>query len=384
MPISIIPSQGATGTEWGQIKGTLANQADLNSALDGKASASHATDTGNPHQTSANQVLPAQSGNGGKALVTDGSNAEWSNELPVQAANTEQLSANKTLTASSPRFHFIEPVSTNRSVYLPPPESCNGRVFTIQNAASPSLALSILVFVGSTQIATICPRNTVDIVSNGSAWKQYFNESISLGSNSVAYQYSVSIGAGITSNSNYSIALGYCSSGNNSYGVSLGAYSTTNNMNFATTLGAYTNCYRQGEICKSFDSLSNSKWSIINWTAATTNDSWTEALVGTGRCTVLVNTIFSFRMILHGRDATRNIARSWELLGSVRRNSTSFEFVGGTYVLRPIASDSGTEAWDARLSIDTTYNAIRVEVRGDSSGTIGWNASSVSIETKRT
>lgn len=383
MPISIIPISGTSGAEWGQIKGTLADQTDLSAALDSKASAEHATDTGNPHQTTANQVLPSQSGNNGKFLTSDGTDVSWTDALPTQSANTEQLSANKTLAPGSARFQFLEPLSASRSVYLPAAIDCNGKVFSIQNTTSTTSSLNILVYSGTTLLSTVCPRTTIDFVSNGSSWKLLFNEALTLGNNSVAYQYSISIGASISSNSNYSIAMGYSSNGNNSYGVSIGAYSTTNNMNLGTALGAFTTCQRQGELCKSFDSMANHKWSVINWAVTTTNDSWTEALVGTGRCTIILNTIFSFRMIIHARDSSRNIARSWEIVGSAKRNAAGVELVGGSYSLRQIAADAGTETWDVRITTDNTYGAIRVEVKGESGVSIGWCASSVNIESKK-
>ncbi len=383
MPISIIPISGAAGAEWGQIKGTLDNQTDLNEALAAKANAGHVADTGNPHQTTANQVLPQQSGNNGKILATDGTNVSWTDSLPSQSANTEQLSANKTLAASSPRFQFLEPLSTSRNVYLPSADSSNGKVFTVQNIASAASSLNLAVYSGTTLLSTVCPRSAVDFVSNGSAWKLLFNESLALGSNSVAYQYSVSIGSGVSANSNYSIAMGYSSSGNNSYGVSIGAYSSTNNMNYGVALGAFTSCQRQGELCKTFDSLGTHKWSIVNWAVTTTNDAWTEAMVGTGRCAIITNTVFSFRMIVHARDSARNIARTWEIVGSAKRNAAGVELVGGTYTIRQIAADTGTEAWDVRVSADNTYYALRVEAKGEIGASIGWCASSVNIESKK-
>ena len=383
MPISNIPITGTPGAEWGQIKGALGNQLDLSAVLDSKASAEHATDTGNPHQTTANQVLPSQSGNNGKFLASDGTDVSWTDALPTQSANTEQLSANKTLAPASARFQFLEPVSASRNVNLPAPGDCNGKVFTIQNTAAATSSNNLLVYSGATLLSTVCPRTTIDFVSNGSSWKLLFNETLTLGNNTIAYQYSVSIGCSITSNSNYRIAMGYNSGGNNSYGISIGAYSTTNNMNLGTALGAFTSCQRQGELCKSFDSVGNHKWSIINWAATTANDSWTEALVGTGRCTIIINTVFSFRMLVHARDSSRNVARSWEIVGSAKRNASGVELVGGSYSLRQIAADAGTEAWDVRITTDNTYGAIRVEVKGETGVSIGWCASSVNIESKK-
>jgi len=58
---------------------------------------SHITDINNPHQVTANQVLPSQTGNSGKYLTTDGSNSSWatvsSGGAPITADFTADFTA---------------------------------------------------------------------------------------------------------------------------------------------------------------------------------------------------------------------------------------------------------------------------------------------------
>lgn len=99
-------------TEWGSIDGTLADQADIKSALDSKAPTYSPTFTGTPIaptapiDTSNNQIattkyvqdallnaeanLPEQSGNAGKFLTTDGSIPSWESitGLPSQTSQS--------------------------------------------------------------------------------------------------------------------------------------------------------------------------------------------------------------------------------------------------------------------------------------------------------
>ncbi|OGU95198.1 MAG: hypothetical protein A2475_15505 [Ignavibacteria bacterium RIFOXYC2_FULL_35_21] len=56
MPIRFFPLPGSGEAKWGDITGDIADQADLQNELDGKAPASHVDDTNNPHQVTKTQV----------------------------------------------------------------------------------------------------------------------------------------------------------------------------------------------------------------------------------------------------------------------------------------------------------------------------------------
>ena len=93
VPSAQLPAASSGATSWGSIQGTLTAQTDLNNALSGKSDTghthtgtyepananiqSHISNTSNPHSVTANQVLPSQTGNNGKYLTTNGTDASW-------------------------------------------------------------------------------------------------------------------------------------------------------------------------------------------------------------------------------------------------------------------------------------------------------------------
>lgn len=120
---------GSTGATWGNIIGTLADQTDLVNALAGKASTSHNHDssyeaknsniqthigrTDNPHSTTANQVLPTQTGNGGKFLKTDGSNSSWADPALSAVANVNNETPSGTMNGVNLTFTLANTPLTN-------------------------------------------------------------------------------------------------------------------------------------------------------------------------------------------------------------------------------------------------------------------------------
>ncbi|MFA4901964.1 MAG: hypothetical protein WC600_04385 [Desulfobaccales bacterium] len=82
-PAGVAWKDAPAGTAaWGSIAGTLSTQGDLQTALNSKEPAnaniqSHISSTVNPHNVTAAQVLPDQTGKNGKFLTSDGSAVSW-------------------------------------------------------------------------------------------------------------------------------------------------------------------------------------------------------------------------------------------------------------------------------------------------------------------
>lgn len=66
---------------WGNITGAVSDQTDMMNTFEPKNSniQAHIGNTNNPHATTADQVLPSQTGNSGKVLGTNGTTASWVN-----------------------------------------------------------------------------------------------------------------------------------------------------------------------------------------------------------------------------------------------------------------------------------------------------------------
>ena len=127
-------------TEWGSVDGTLADQADLKSALDSKAPTYSPTFTGTPIAPTApidvsnNQIattryvqeallnaeanLPEQSGNAGKFLTTNGQLPSWANvdALPSQAGNNGKYLITNGTTASWSTLNGVVHLTGNESI----------------------------------------------------------------------------------------------------------------------------------------------------------------------------------------------------------------------------------------------------------------------------
>ncbi len=68
----------------------------------------HVASTSNPHSTTAAQVLPAQTGNGGKVLTTDGSTASWGLVGSHPESITKYTSSGNWTKVAGINFIFVE------------------------------------------------------------------------------------------------------------------------------------------------------------------------------------------------------------------------------------------------------------------------------------
>ena len=176
-------------TEWGSIDGTLADQADIKSALDSKAPTYSPTFTGTPIaptapiDTSNNQIattkyvqdallnaeanLPEQSGNAGKFLTTNGQVPSWANipaEIPSQSGQSGKF---LTTNGTSVSWGTVD-LSGKRSVI-----SNASRVYTTDNNGNQSEHYysnapynnAIAVFDGSAHLKSSSPSADNDVAT---------------------------------------------------------------------------------------------------------------------------------------------------------------------------------------------------------------------------
>lgn len=101
-----VSDTGGGGGTWGSIGGTLSDQTDLQTALNGKEPTitTLPINKGGTGQTTAatalNALLPVQTGNTGKALFTDGTNAAW--QTAAGTGTVTSVSASAPLSVTNP------------------------------------------------------------------------------------------------------------------------------------------------------------------------------------------------------------------------------------------------------------------------------------------
>jgi hypothetical protein len=84
--------------------------------------------------------------------------------------NTEQLNSNKTLSYNSAQLQFLEPIGSNKIVYLSQEADSIGLAFWIINRSS-FYTLNVYNDTGDTLIADVRPLDVVCFLCDGSVWE---------------------------------------------------------------------------------------------------------------------------------------------------------------------------------------------------------------------
>ena len=185
-------------TEWGSIDGTLADQADIKSALDSKAPTYSPTFTGTPLaptapiDTSNNQIattkyvqdallasestLPEQTGNAGKFLSTNGTIPSWESVdiLPSQSGQSGKfLTTNGTSTSwgtidVSGKVDKVTTTSSKNRFYIITPA---GAQSILEGEQTGQTAATVPIRTSSGTIRTATPTD-----NNDAATKQYVDD----------------------------------------------------------------------------------------------------------------------------------------------------------------------------------------------------------------
>ena len=195
---SILPNSAV----WGNITGTLSNQTDLSNALSDKqdtlVSGTNIKTVNNTSLLGSGDItidsLPSQTGNSGKFLTTDGTDASWAtvDALPSQTGNSGKL---LTTNGSVASWTGIKTINSNSLLG-------SGDISVLQNTAIGNGSLNIL---GNA-------TNYASSISIGSSSYVPTSDAIAIGCGTQAKsQNSMAVGGRYTSigtGSNYSIALG--------------------------------------------------------------------------------------------------------------------------------------------------------------------------------
>ncbi|MGA0927642.1 MAG: hypothetical protein ACO3RW_10620, partial [Burkholderiaceae bacterium] len=86
------------------------------------------------------------------------------------------------------------------------------------------------------------------------------------------------------------------------------------------------------------------------------------------------NCAYAFRILCVANVTNGGDTKAWELYGCLKRGASGAPTLVGAVTKNIIAADSGAASWDVNLAINTT-DGFSVEVTGQASTTIRWNAS---------
>ena len=259
-------SNTQTSAEWGNITGVLSTQSDLQSALDSKIDGSSLATvaTSGDYNDLTNKPtipegLPSQSGNSGKFLTTDGSDASWAtvDALPSQTGNSGKF---LTTNGSAASWETV-----------PLPE--------IDTELSSTSTNSVQNRVINSALKDKVDKNKYVIVIGSGAENGISNYGVLIGAESDNYGLSntviggLSAKAGTSSNNvNHAIAIGSSACVYNNYAIQLGQGTNSEANSFYVGLSNSNNYKLLGSDGKIPDDR-------LNTTIARTSDYYTKAEV---------------------------------------------------------------------------------------------------------
>ena len=170
---------GAGGV-WGSITGTLSNQTDLSTVLNGKQASlgytplnpsSNLSDVGDAN-TSLNNILPSQTSQGNKFLTTNGTSSSWA--VPSVAYIVASVN-NSDYTITTATFLVVTTGSSTRTITLPQASTSQGKEIIVKKADSGSGSVTIDGYSSETLdgslTKTISGQYTcIRLICDGSNW----------------------------------------------------------------------------------------------------------------------------------------------------------------------------------------------------------------------
>ena len=276
-------------------------------------------------------------------------------KLPVNQINVETLSATKTLTINSKLNQHLNPDGAARNVVLPSTSHEAGDYFVIKNTAIYTSIYGLIIKDGANIIDTIYSNGVKIFIYNGSTW-----ESNSQGSGgSQDYKKNSAFGTSARA-ANKGTAIGYSAAGDHE-------------NSFAK--GNYFESERHGEHGRTINS-NNLEQAIENiWAGETSDANWTEIFLdkSSAQLLILEDSAIAFDILIVAKTCvgvSPDVAR-YRLQGVINRVTTGNPAIPWQSVTADYESDA---TWDVRAAVDTTTDALIVEVKGAIAKLIYWNA----------
>jgi len=366
-------------------------------------------------------------------VITLGTNGLQEAEISGgEAVNIENLTANKTLTATDAPIQ-IYTITANRTVYLPTTGLTNGQKFEIWNNNAFDSIYSITIKQGSTEIYHLTSQSKIVLRWDGTKWIPIFDKNVSIGfgtSNNYTYgigigyyannnyTYGIGIGAnvynnrdygiGIGSNANYNysngtgigadaynnynygIGIGNYARNNYNYGTGIGANATSNSKQYNTiALGAYSVAERNRELVSTATANTTNKAQLtfqkfVEQDLASNSGAWQELFIdGTSaRLTIIASSVYQFMIQINAIDKTTFDVKTWKVEGTIKRNNSNVTSIVGTVTKTIIAADAATTNWDVQVTADDTNEALKIEVKHNSANQVRFSLNVFATETR--
>jgi len=321
-----------------------------------------------------------------------------------EAVNIENLTADKYLTANDAPIQMYT-CSENRNVYLPTTGLSAGQKFVIWNKNNAASNYYLSIRTTSTVFYYLNSQCKIELRWDGTNWVVEWGENISIGKEAYNnytqgvgvgayaknnYLSGVGIGAGSQDNYGYGIGIGWYATYCQWYAVGIGALSTANSKQHNTVaIGARSIAQRNREIVSTATTSISNKAQLtiqkfVEKDLASDSGAWQELFIdgSSARLTIVVSSVYQFLIQINAIDKTNYSCKTWEVKGAIKRDASINTSLVGTPTKTVTGADTGTTNWDVQVSADDTNEALKIEVKHDSSNQVRFSLNIFATETR--
>jgi hypothetical protein len=349
-------------------------------------------------QTSLNEFFQTSAGVGAGA----GAVVSWDSPSGGgETCNVEALTADKTLTATDAPIQMYT-CTANRIVNLPTTGLIVGQKFEFWNRNSYSSIASIAIKQSTTTIDTIYTQKSTIVRWTGTAWEMINAvENTTIGRAAKGIGGGAACGDGANADTD-GMAVGRYANGMQQgaaagrssdgqfYGAAFGYLARTNSKQSETiAMGAYSKAERNREFVSTATANQTNKAQLsiqkfMEKNLATAAAAWQELFIdgSSARLSIIASSVYNFRAQINAIDVTTLDVKTWEIIGTIKRNAANATSMVGTPTVTVIAADTAAANWDARITADDTNESLKVEVKHDSANNVRFSLNIIATETR--
>jgi len=321
-----------------------------------------------------------------------------------EAVNIENLTVDKYLTASDAPIQMYT-CSANQNIYLPTTGLSSGQKFVIWNKNAYDSTYYLIIRTTSTIYYHLDPQCKIELRWDGTDWVAEWGENVAIGKNTYNnnyygvgvgnyafnnYNYGVGVGFDAFNNYNYGVGVGYFAGNNYNFGVGVGNYATSNTKQYNTVaIGTYSQAERNREIVSTATDALNNKAQLtiqkyVEEDLASNSGAWQELFIdgSSARLTIVASSVYQFLIQINAIDKTNFTCKTWKIEGAIKRDASNNTTLIGTPTKTVTGADTGTTNWDVRVSADDTNEALKIEVKHDSTNQVRFSLNIFATETR--